>query len=694
MNLAISGKGGTGKTYISVLTLMNRINDYPLIYTQPPEYYRARGIDPDHTYLAQGVPGVLFVSYTNPAVNVLRRSIDTSELVMSYIDPMTQQHTLRQVRPADLAMTVNKLLQFRPADTETAAGLGISTGAFYPYRDAVNKLPPEITTIVLDEVGLLEIGLTLKLLAACEPRRIQFIFIGDICQTGASYGPSTLIRALIKLPRISFDKTYRFSGELLAFADEINEGDVKGITGDQLLRTSESSSGDKDIINLGFFSPAEEASAEKAMARITKALYILVSKGIMCLYTDLFIIPQKTQELSGNNIMGSLFSLLDRGYGRPTFYLNTNAEPIILAVGDAILYDNKVGIVLDIGKNESYVGNHPQEHMYVSTRDYETWGILYDKDHQSTVDSIVTQHKGCMASQAIDEIVTQPMSTDDLLAELAHGSLGGGLGDISFLNDEDDEDKKTRQLTNCMIILDVTGIDSGFVSHTPKSADATYKAFTKELVDNCLFLHNGKQAGGNTPINKIDDLENINELVQSLVNKYSINPNDVKVQFVQQTSQLSSRGVKYNWRTVQQTQGSQSYSTFCCFHRKCHVPGLVARENLYTAMTRSMSKSYGLMSKRLLDGTLSAGGINSQRYPGQTVEQKLKNYIRRTRTVGVDEIALDKQLDNLLQINKVRADYYAKNNKNLLLDGSKDNEPKDIIDSLDISREDIDEQPF
>lgn len=694
MNLVISGKGGTGKTFTVLHKLMERINEYPLVYTRDDEYYRSKGIDPEHKYLAQGVPGVLFVSYTNPAVTVLRRSIDTTDLVMSYISPQTGEHTLRNVQPSDLAMTVNKLLQFRPADPETASNLGISTGAFYPYRDSVNRLPPEITTIVLDEVGLLEIKLTIQLMASLDLTRVQFIFIGDICQTGASYGPSTLIRALVKLPRIAFDKTYRFSGELLAFADEVNDGKVEGITGQQLLRTSDNKSGDKDVINIGFFTPPEESSEDKALDRIRKSLYTLITKDIMCLYTDLFIVPQKTQLLSGNVIMGSVFSLLDRLYGRPTFFLNTNSEPIILAVGDSILYDNKIGMVLDIGKNDNYVGNLPQEPMYVNTRDVETWCLLYDKKYLNTVDSIVVNHEGEIASQTLDRRVMKPITQDDILAGLAGDmDMPEDIGNTTQ-EDEDDEESGTRQLTNQMIVLDITAIDNGFVNYDPKDVDKLYKTFTRELLENSLFKHNSRQPH---EVNTISDdtVAYYEDLVYRLADKYGIPKNDVKVINMTRTSDLSSQGVKYNWRTVQQTQGSQSYSTFSVFSRKFHVASLMFRENLYTAFSRSMSKQYSVMSKALLDGSLNSGGVNGQRYPGKSVAEKLKMYIKRVRSVSQDEIKLDGILDKLLEINKTRATYYKETGKNLLLDEQSPEPKKGVVSSVNISLSGNDnEAPF
>ena len=680
MNYAISGKGGTGKTFTTLHASMQTIHNYPLMYTKGDNFYKDRGIDPEHKYIRSGVPGVLYVSYTNPAVTVLRRNIDTSDLVMSYISPITGEHTVRKITPADLAMTVNKLLQFRPADAETAADKGLSTGTFYPYRDKHNKLPPELTTIVMDEVGLLEISLTLQLMDALVLKNVQFIFIGDICQTGASYGPSTLIRALFKLPRIAFDTTYRFSGALLQFANEINDGHVEGVEGSQLLRKSKNSTGDTDVVNINFFTPAEENSTDKALDRIKTALYKLVMGGRMCLYTDLFIVPQKTQELSGNNIMGALFSLLDVVHGRPTFYLNTNAEPIILAVGDSILYDNKVGMVLDIAKNSGYVGDKPQEPMYVTTRDPETWTLLYDKKHMNTVDQIVVGHKGNMATQILDKQINKPADQYDFLGG-AMADLDMPDGNLEYTSQEEEEEAGTRQLTNELMVLDLTQIDNGFVNYTAESADATYKAFTGELLEAALFRHNSRQPNEDNVLSN-ETVSYYFDLVNRLCDKYGINSDDVTLRHMSKTSDLSSQGVKYNWRTVQQTQGSQSYSTFSCFHRKGHVASLMFRENIYTAATRAMSKQYMMMSKALLDGSLSAGGIKGQRYPGVTVEAKLKNYAKKVRMQSADEVAFDLILDKLNQINATRAQYLKEHGRNMLLDEKdKLKDERDVVDS-------------
>lgn len=695
-NVAISGNGGSGKTFTALYALMLRIRDYPLMFTETDSHYTSLGVDPNHKYLNRGVPGVLFISYTNPAVTVLRRNIDTSDLVLSYVDPATGEHNIKRVQPADMAMTVHKLLQYRPADAETAQGLDISTGSFYPYRNADNKLPPEITTIVLDEVGLLEISLTLKLMDAVDINRIQFIFIGDICQTGAPYGPSTLIRALVKLPRIAFDKTYRFSGELLKFANEINHGEVTGITGSQLLRKGKQEGKATDIVNIGFFTPAEEESTEKAMDRFKAAIFSLIMSGRMSLYTDMFIFPQKTQDLSGGNVMGEVNSLMDKWLGRPTFYLNTNAAPIILAVGDAILYDNKVGMVLDIGKNPGYVGDKPIEPMYVATRDVETWELLYKKEHLNTMDSIAVGGFKNETSYNLDQEINKPVSLEDMYAGLDLPEEGANL--TVFVSEEDEDEGNTRQLTQHMLVLDITSIDNGFVNYTPETVDALYKAFTTELVDTALHRHAARQPTSNSQITD-ESVRQCQDLLESLCIKYGISQEDVILKHMRKTSDLSSTGVKYNWRTVQQTQGSESFSTFSGFHRKAHMPTLMFRENLYTAQTRAQHKQYGLFSKALLDGSLSSGGVNGQRYPGLTVEDKLRNYVNKpNRVAGKDELALDGILDKLYYISQKRLAYYNADEtrgKNILLDNHPKQQQvkKDVVSSFSLTGVN-DEQPF
>ena len=695
MNFSVSGPGGSGKTWAIVMTLMNakNIQKYPTVYTQNDEYYRDLGCDPDHTYVNRGIPGVLFLSYTNPAVTVLRRNIPTQDLVMQYLDPVTGDNTVKSVQPSDLAMTVSKLLQFRPADPETASGLGISTGTFYPYRDEVNKLPPEITTIVLDEVGQLEIKLMLQLINAIDLNRVQLIFIGDICQTGASYGPSTLIRALIRLPRVSFDKVYRYSGALLELATEINNGEVKDLEGATLRRTS-GEGDDREAANIGFFTPTEEKSVDAALARTTLALYKLITTGTMSLYTDMFMVPQKTQEMSGNIVMGNLYSQLDKLHGRPSFYLNTNDQPIILAVGDAIFYDNKVGMVLDIGKNEDYVGDGRQNPLYSPSRDVDTWCLVHDQTNQGTVDSIITRPNSDLISKKLDDEITKPLDPNESLDRLVEDlDMPKDMLDFSDMPDEE-EDKKTQQLTNTMIVLNLTHIDNGFVTYKPASVDRVYKAFTKELLDNALLHHNSRQA---TEIETIQDSDWgwYQSLVSRLLLKYGINPDDIELKWMTRTSDLSSKGVKYNWRTVQQTQGSQAYSTFTCMHRKSHVAPLMFRENIYTAFSRSMANEFGVMSKGLFDGSANAGGINGQKYPGIKVIDKLKNFLKKNRTISQEEMELDKHFDKMLQINATRKAYYDAHGDNLLLARKAEEvDGREVVDQLDINLGGSNGQPF
>ena len=681
MSFAVSGPGGSGKTFVITNELLKNIRNYPSVYTRGAEHYRKIGCDPEHKYLKPGVPGVLFVSYTNPSVTVLRRNLDVDGLVIQYVDPETGDNTVRAIRPEDLAMTVNKLLQFRPADPETAANLSISKGSFYPYRCATNTLPPEITTVVLDEVGQLEVRLMLQFLAAIDLNRVQLILIGDICQTGSSYGPSTLIRGLVKLPRVAFDKVYRFSGHLLEFANEVNAGKVKDADGAAIQRKS-GEGDDLNLINIGFFTPQEERTTDAALLRIKTALYKLVVSGTMCLYTDLFIIPQKTQDLSGNNIMGALFSLLDKLYGRPTYFLNTNAAPIILAVGDSILYNNQIGMVLDIGKNDDYLGDGRQTPMYAFTRDVDTWCLLHDQENLGTIDRLITEEGHSLVSSAMDKEITAPIpeGQDAMTALLASMDMGDDLDQDSSSADE--EEKGTRQLTHSMLVLNVTGIDNGFVQHTAQSADATYKAFFTELLDHALARHTDRVGRGEEYIGD-EDIQYYNHLLIRLTSKYGVNPDDVILQYVDKTSQLGSTGVKYNWRTVQQTQGSQSYSTFSVFHRQAHVAKLLWRENLYTAYSRSRSRQYGLISKALLDGSLSSGGVNGQLYPGQTVMEKLKTFLKRVRTTTKPEQELDAYFNKMLLITKKRKEHFDRYGTNMLLDpnAAENRQAEDVVAS-------------
>jgi hypothetical protein len=60
------------------------------------------------------------------------------------------------------------------------------------------------------------------------------------------------------------------------------------------------------------------------------------------------------------------------------------------------------------------------------------------------------------------------------------------------------------------------------------------------------------------------------------------------------------------------------------------------------------------MSKALLDGSLPKGGVNAQRYPGNTVVEKVSRYVKKNRTISQDELIFDETLEQLVAINAER----------------------------------------
>jgi hypothetical protein len=401
-------------------------------------------------------------------------------------------------------------------------------------------------------------------------------------------------------------------------------------------------------INIGFFTLKEENEPLLALDRTAKAIVNLTSNGLMNLYTDLFIVPQKTQTMSGDSIMGEVYHRYDVLYGRPTYYLNTVGNPLIVAVGDPIYYNNKTEIILGIAPNIEYQGNLPQGGHTFPTRDVEGWQLHYEKNFAESIDNTLLNTATINNDAIIDEqLKTLPSSTDSL-----DGMDFLSVDDVDMY-EEDEEEKRTRQLVNEIIVLDVSDITASLIHLTEESANQRLNGFYKELIPLALNHHIITYTAGSHTIHD-GTYEYLEDQVKRLAVKWNIDPETIPLKLYSQTSQMGAQYVKYNWRTVQQTQGTQTYSLFLCMHRKAHHTTLTYRENIYTAATRSQCRIFGVMSKALLDGSLPKGGVNAQRYPGNTVVEKVSRYVKKNRTISQDELIFDETLEQLVAINAER----------------------------------------
>lgn len=159
-------------------------------------------------HLRAGHPGIAVLSFTNKAVNNIRRSVDKR----------IKAHTL----------TCHKLIEFRPVKydiVDEEKGGYRTTMKFEPSRTADNPLPRGILLIIWEESSMQGTALYNRVRAAI-PYTIQEIFLGDIQQLPPVFGAAVLGFKMNELPVIELTEVYRQALEspIIKLAWKILEG--------------------------------------------------------------------------------------------------------------------------------------------------------------------------------------------------------------------------------------------------------------------------------------------------------------------------------------------------------------------------------------------------------------------------------------------------------------------------------------
>lgn len=159
-------------------------------------------------YLAKESPGIVVISFTNKAVNNLKK----------FLPDELKKH----------CMTYHKLLQYEPVMYELEPGVpgGKKTMRFEPHFNRENPLP-HISCVIVEESSMVGDELHKILLSAFpDPNSVQFIFLGDLNQLPPIFGPSILGFSLLDLPTVELTHVYRQALEspIITLAHQIREG--------------------------------------------------------------------------------------------------------------------------------------------------------------------------------------------------------------------------------------------------------------------------------------------------------------------------------------------------------------------------------------------------------------------------------------------------------------------------------------
>lgn len=332
-SVAICGSAGTGKT-----TIMHTVGSRLSQDARMPLLRCDTGKE-GNWVLRKGTPGIVAVSFTNTAVNNINNALDG-------IIP---------------CFTIHKLLEFAPVIYETvdAAGKPVTKRVFEPARNAMNPLPAELRTIIIEESGVVSITLFQMLLAALpDPEAVQFIFLGDLFQLDPPYDPAILgfVLTAEKFKKVELTEVYRqkLHSPILRFALDIKDRISFGSNKYEALNI------DNEHGVLVVKPWKHRLDEFKATLEAGKFLKKEWEAGNYLPERDCVILPfNKRFGSTELNIL--IADFLGKARQAVVHEVIAGFEKKYLAVGDSVVVSKRKGTIVSIARNDSYVGkNYPQ----------------------------------------------------------------------------------------------------------------------------------------------------------------------------------------------------------------------------------------------------------------------------------------------------------------------------------------------
>lgn len=360
-SVVLIGKAGTGKTTAAGVGMT--------------ELIKAGTIKPMSgcsKYLQAGLPGVVIVSFTNKAVNNIRKQMPAD----------LQHHTI----------TLHKLLEFKPVkyeiiDPET--GDYKITMRFEPSRNAFNPLPSDLKLVVIEESSMVSVELH-QLMVDAMPHQYQTIFLGDIRQLPPVMGTAILGFKMLELLVIELTEVYRQAllSPILRMALSIDSGESVKFNGDSkikdandkwtwpvLAKWNESS----EHGSLKIHPWQKSLTADLALLTAVKFMTTLESTGhehynpevdiILCPFNKAFgtieLNKGIAQHLGAKRV--AIVHEVIAGYNKH-----------YLAVGDRVLYNKEDAFITNIARNSEYMGKRPQ----AASKNLNRWGHIDESIHK------------------------------------------------------------------------------------------------------------------------------------------------------------------------------------------------------------------------------------------------------------------------------------------------------------------------
>lgn len=306
-------------------------------------------------YLVSGAPGVVIISFTNKAVNNIKK----------FLPDELKKHCI----------TIHSLLEFKPvrAFDPMEVEERDAAGNFMPTYWLKNKLP-HISVVIVEESSMVgwEDHWKWVMDALPRPNETQFIFLGDINQLPPIFGPSVLGFKMLELPTVELTHVYRQALEspIITLAHKIREGRSVG----KLVPFEPDGSGgfkdDRGDHGLVTIHPwKKKLDPIKGCNTTINFVEGLHKRGVYNPDTDIILCPYN-KTFGTIELNKGIADYLGKLRGALVHEVVSRGQFSYWAVGDRVLVDRQEAVITKIEETPGYVGRQPDDPSTTMNR----WG--------------------------------------------------------------------------------------------------------------------------------------------------------------------------------------------------------------------------------------------------------------------------------------------------------------------------------
>ena len=344
----IIGAAGTGKTTIQKASTAGLLQSGQIL----PQ------LNQDHKYLKSTSPGIAIVAYTRRATNNIRKNMS------------------EDLQPC--CITIHKLLEYAPVEcfiTDPETGKEKRSMRFEPARNALNPLPSNIHTIIIEESSMVSLQLYNEIRAAA-PHNPQIIFLGDIQQLPPVFGSAILGYKMLELPVVELTEVHRqaLNSPILSLAHRILSGNP--IPHSQLSQLNSPG-------HLKLHPWKKRISSESATITLAKFFIKELDEGKYDPESDAILIPFN-KSCGTDELNKHIATRIAQRNQEPVFEIIHGFKKSYYAVGDKCLYEREDAIIQAITPNPQYTGASPQS----SSLTLNYWGHKSSDEHDDSLSDI------------------------------------------------------------------------------------------------------------------------------------------------------------------------------------------------------------------------------------------------------------------------------------------------------------------